>query len=203
MSIRGTRSCVLTSSKGEVEAGEGREHKAVDIVERSLEKGSLQPCIQELRSSSSSVLCVRLRHESFPRFVEITIIDNHSIIQLGKAHRYGKPRQRSRSAICRDRRDGHRLSRKLPCVLRGCPYGLPREASLSLREDRGRSLFVTGVDLRSFYGAPCAYGDTIVVYTRVTKLTPVRVEYSARIYLKGRTSATRASPVSARMTLRR
>ena len=35
------------------------------------------------------------------------------------------------------------------------------------------------------YGKPCKYGDTVVVFTSVTKLTPVRTEYSYRIYVKG------------------
>ena len=35
------------------------------------------------------------------------------------------------------------------------------------------------------YGRPCTYGDTVQVYTRVTKLTPVRTEYSYRLYVKG------------------
>lgn len=51
------------------------------------------------------------------------------------------------------------------------------------------------------YGAPCAYGDTIVVYTRVTKVTPVRVEYSARIFLKGEDPDTCKPRFTARMTL--
>ncbi len=35
------------------------------------------------------------------------------------------------------------------------------------------------------YGKPCTYGDTVQVFTRVTKLTPVRTEYSYRLFVKG------------------
>ncbi|MDO5335271.1 MAG: thioesterase family protein [Coriobacteriia bacterium] len=35
------------------------------------------------------------------------------------------------------------------------------------------------------YGLPCRYGDTAVVYTTVAKTTPVRTEYSYRVFLEG------------------
>ena len=35
------------------------------------------------------------------------------------------------------------------------------------------------------YGMSCTYGDVVQVFTRVTKLTPVRTEYSYRIFVKG------------------
>lgn len=35
------------------------------------------------------------------------------------------------------------------------------------------------------YGLSCTYGDVVQVYTRLTKLTPVRAEYSYRLFVKG------------------
>lgn len=41
------------------------------------------------------------------------------------------------------------------------------------------------LDINLKYGLPCTYGDTVKVITSITKLTPVRTEYSYRIFLKG------------------
>lgn len=41
------------------------------------------------------------------------------------------------------------------------------------------------IDCELHYGAPFTYGDVVCVYTRVTKVTPVRTEYSYRLFLKG------------------
>lgn len=40
------------------------------------------------------------------------------------------------------------------------------------------------IDINLKYGLPCTYGDTVKVLTSVTKLTPVRTEYSYRIFLE-------------------
>ncbi len=40
------------------------------------------------------------------------------------------------------------------------------------------------------YGLPCKYGDTAVIYTTVSKTTPVRTEYSYRVFLEGENPET-------------
>ena len=40
------------------------------------------------------------------------------------------------------------------------------------------------IDINLKYGLPCTFGDTVKVVTSVTKLTPVRTEYSYKIFLK-------------------
>lgn len=42
---------------------------------------------------------------------------------------------------------------------------------------------VVHVDLS--YGLPFRYGDTVVVKTHVSKVTPVRTQYTCKMYLKG------------------
>lgn len=44
---------------------------------------------------------------------------------------------------------------------------------------------VTSVELS--YGTPLTYGDTALVRTRVTKLTPVKTQYSYEVYKLGQT----------------
>lgn len=53
----------------------------------------------------------------------------------------------------------------------------------SIIEGDGYLSPVTNVNIN--YGIPCTYGDVVQVFTRVTKLTPVRTEYSYRFFVKG------------------
>lgn len=40
------------------------------------------------------------------------------------------------------------------------------------------------------YGLPCRYGDKVVVYTTVSKTSPVRTQYSYRVFLEGEDPST-------------
>lgn len=55
-------------------------------------------------------------------------------------------------------------------------------------EEKGYLSPVLSVNLE--YGLPCRYGDIAVVYTTVTKTSPVRTEYSYRVFLEGEDPAT-------------
>lgn len=50
------------------------------------------------------------------------------------------------------------------------------------------------------YGSPFTYGDVAMVYTFITKLSPVRVEYSYRIYAEGEDPLTCKPRLSAKTT---
>lgn len=50
-------------------------------------------------------------------------------------------------------------------------------------ENRGFLSPVVSCELH--YGRSCTYGDTVQVFTRVTKVTPVRTQYSYRLFVKG------------------
>lgn len=50
-------------------------------------------------------------------------------------------------------------------------------------EEAGYMSPVVHVDLS--YGMPFHYGDTVVITTHVSKVTPVKTEYTCKMYLKG------------------